>query len=82
MASRHKPAEGLAAFQQVADLRAVLWWSVERQAIDFGVGQRDAETRADFPQHLHVELFQLVRRHRALADTSHAIALDRLGQDH
>ncbi len=54
----------------------------KRHLIEQGVGHRNVEAIAKFAHGLGIELLQLMSRVLALTDLAHAVALDRLGQDH
>jgi hypothetical protein len=74
-------AQGLPALVQVMQLPAILRRFVERQLVQFIVGNRDAEARAEFGQLVFVQLLGLVGDVTAFAGLAQAITFDGLGQD-
>ena len=79
---RQRPAQGGPALVQVFLLRAAFGQLEERHLGDLVVGQVDGEPVAELPQHVLAHLLLLVGDVLALAGLTHAVALDRLGQDH
>ena len=78
---RHVSAELLAARLHVFDFGAVVGRAVERRLVQFVVGNRNSEARAEHLQLVFVQLFLLVRDVLAFARFAQSVALDRLGQD-
>ena len=76
------PPEGLAPLAQVDHLRAVVGRLVEDGVAGLLVGERHPEAVAEGEQRLLVHLLLLVGDVLALAGAPHAVALDRLGEDH
>ncbi len=82
VARRHEPAQGLAAFEQILDLRTVGGRTIERRSRDYVIADRDVEAFAKFAKLLLVHLFLLVRNVAALARFAQAVTLHGFGQDH
>ena len=79
---RQAAAERGAALAQELHLRRVLGRLVVLGRADLLVGQRQLEPVAEREQRVLGHLLGLVGDHLALARDAHAVALDRLGQDH
>ena len=82
MARREAAAERGTALEQVLQLGAVLGRAVEERARRLLVAQRQAEPVADREPRLLVHRLLLVGDVPALAGHAHAVALDRLREDH
>ena len=81
LALRHVSAELLAARLHVLDLGAVVSGAVERRLVQFVVGNRNSEARAEHLQLVFVQLLLLVGDVLAFARLAKAVALDRLGEN-
>jgi hypothetical protein len=81
-ADRQRPAERLAAGAKVLHLGGVLGRLVVLGGAHVVVGQRQLEPVPEREQRLLGHLLRLVGDHLALAGDPHAVALDRLRQDH
>ena len=79
---RQMTAQRRAPLLQVLHLRAVLGRPVERHPLEVLVLDRDVPAIAELLEDLEAHLLLLVRDVLALAGQAHAVALDRLGQDH
>ena len=79
---RQETAEPFAPCVQILTLGAVRRRLVEGRGVDLIVRDRDVEAVAEGPQRRLAHLLLRVGDVHALAGHTHAIALDRLGQDH
>ncbi len=82
MPRRQAPAERLTLLDHVPQLRARVRRPVEERPGRLLVGERDPEPVADREPRLLVHRLLLVGDVAALAGLPHAVALDRLGEDH
>ena len=81
LALRHVSAELLAACLHIFDFRAVVARTVERSFVQFVVGNRNSEARAEHLQFFFVQLLLLVRDVLAFAGFAKSIALNGLRQN-
>src|SRR3546814_4493599 len=83
-ALRQEAAHRVAALEHVLDLRRLLAGMEERDlaVLELLVGDRDLEAVAERLDVLVVHLLGAAGRVERLAGRAHAVALDRLGQDH
>ena len=80
-ALRHVSAELLATRLHVFNFRAVIGRTIERRLVQFIVGNRNAEARAEHLQFVLVQLLLLVGDVLAFARFAQSVAFDRLRED-
>src|SRR5271169_5359400 len=78
---RHVAAQLFAALLHVLDFRAVIGGAIEGSVVQFAVGNRNAEARAEDLQLIVIQLFLLVRDVLAFARLAESVALDGLGEN-
>ena len=81
LAHRHVAAKLLAALLHVLDFGAVVGRAIERRVVQFAVGNRNAEARAEDLQLVVIQLFLLVRDVLAFAGFAESVAFDGLGEN-
>ncbi len=78
---RHVTAQLLAPLLHVLDFRTVVSGTIEGRIMQFAVGNRNAEARAEDLQLIVIQLFLLVRNVFAFARFAQSVAFDGLGEN-